>query len=189
MAIDLTIQHQPIRQLLTAISTISVVGRGSLVLNVTYLVVACHKIEPSTAEDPSCRGAMPVNSVESSNILPLVGVVFKREGCRLRCRPRHLNMAQRGSCLPGAAVPATPSTGITPINYQSGFSTDTITPSLRSHCSSFLLIFSGVAALETSFVCVRRRRKEAEAEDPRHLSSRPFKLPGDGWQSIFGYLD
>ncbi|GFU21363.1 hypothetical protein TNCV_2434771 [Trichonephila clavipes] len=33
---------------------------------------ACHEFEPSANEDPSCREAMHVNSVESSNLLPLV---------------------------------------------------------------------------------------------------------------------
>ncbi|GFV87817.1 hypothetical protein TNCV_780991 [Trichonephila clavipes] len=33
--------------------------------------LACHEFEPSSIEDPSCRGAMDVKSVESSNVLPL----------------------------------------------------------------------------------------------------------------------
>ncbi|GFW08763.1 hypothetical protein TNCV_4299361 [Trichonephila clavipes] len=31
-----------------------------------------HELEPSGTEDPLCRGAMHVKSVENSNILPLV---------------------------------------------------------------------------------------------------------------------
>ncbi|GFS97289.1 hypothetical protein TNCV_1824551 [Trichonephila clavipes] len=33
--------------------------------------LACHEFEPSTTKDPSCRAAMHVKSVESSNVLPL----------------------------------------------------------------------------------------------------------------------
>ncbi|GFX40983.1 RNase H domain-containing protein [Trichonephila clavipes] len=36
---------------------------------------------------------MHIESVESSNILPLVWC-GRREGCQIRCRPRHLTMAQ-----------------------------------------------------------------------------------------------
>ncbi|GFV19138.1 hypothetical protein TNCV_3223561 [Trichonephila clavipes] len=44
-------------------------GRGSLVVKVTDSWPACHQFQPSTAEDPPCRGAMHVKSVKSSNIL------------------------------------------------------------------------------------------------------------------------
>ncbi|GFX06926.1 hypothetical protein TNCV_1202411 [Trichonephila clavipes] len=50
----------------------------------------CHEFEPSTTKDPPCRAAMHVKSVES---FP-VGVVVRREGCQLRCHPRHLTMVQ-----------------------------------------------------------------------------------------------
>ncbi|GFT23010.1 hypothetical protein TNCV_1857881 [Trichonephila clavipes] len=43
-------------------------GRGS---KVTDSWQACHEFEPSADEDPPCRGAMHVKSVESSNVLPL----------------------------------------------------------------------------------------------------------------------
>ncbi|GFU91614.1 hypothetical protein TNCV_2543761 [Trichonephila clavipes] len=41
--------------------------RSSLVVKDPWLT--CHEFEPSTAEDPSCWGAMHVKSVESSNVL------------------------------------------------------------------------------------------------------------------------
>ncbi|GFU77571.1 hypothetical protein TNCV_3499431 [Trichonephila clavipes] len=47
-------------------------GRGSFVVKVTDSWLACHEFEPSTTEDPPCRGAMYVKSVDSSNVLPLV---------------------------------------------------------------------------------------------------------------------
>ncbi|GFV19142.1 hypothetical protein TNCV_3223601 [Trichonephila clavipes] len=47
-------------------------GCGTLVVKVTDSWPACHEFEPSTVEDPPCRGAMPVISVEISNVLPLV---------------------------------------------------------------------------------------------------------------------
>ncbi|GFX37860.1 transposable element Tcb2 transposase [Trichonephila clavipes] len=47
-------------------------GRRSLVVKVTNSWPACRKFEPSTTEDPPCREARHVKSVESSNVLPLV---------------------------------------------------------------------------------------------------------------------
>ncbi|GFU63524.1 hypothetical protein TNCV_1000751 [Trichonephila clavipes] len=47
-------------------------GHGSLVVKVSDSWQACHEFEPSTAEDPPCRGVMHVKCVESSNVLPLV---------------------------------------------------------------------------------------------------------------------
>ncbi|GFW75653.1 hypothetical protein TNCV_4428361 [Trichonephila clavipes] len=47
-------------------------SRGSLVVNVTNSWLAFHEFEPSTMEDPPCRVAMHVKTVESSNVLPLV---------------------------------------------------------------------------------------------------------------------
>ncbi|GFX36553.1 uncharacterized protein TNCV_2031341 [Trichonephila clavipes] len=55
---------------------------------------ACHELEPSAIEDPSCRGAMYIKSVESSNVLPQRDGVFRRGRCQLKCRPRHLTMIQ-----------------------------------------------------------------------------------------------
>ncbi|GFW95482.1 uncharacterized protein TNCV_1721841 [Trichonephila clavipes] len=52
----------------------SLYGRDSLVVKVTDSWSDCHEFEPSTAEDPPCRGAMHVKPVESSNVLPLEGV-------------------------------------------------------------------------------------------------------------------
>ncbi|GFU22560.1 5'-AMP-activated protein kinase subunit gamma-2 [Trichonephila clavipes] len=54
----------------------------------------CHEFEPSDAEDPPCRGAMHVKSVEHSNAYPLVWCGTWEMECQLRCRPRHLTMAQ-----------------------------------------------------------------------------------------------
>ncbi|GFU26607.1 hypothetical protein TNCV_1837351 [Trichonephila clavipes] len=47
-------------------------GRGSLVAKVTDLWQTCHDFEHSVVEDPYCRGAMDVKSVESLNVLPLM---------------------------------------------------------------------------------------------------------------------
>ncbi|GFU41754.1 hypothetical protein TNCV_894171 [Trichonephila clavipes] len=46
--------------------------RCSVVIKVTDSWLACHEFEPSTTKDPKCRGEMHVESVESSNVLPLV---------------------------------------------------------------------------------------------------------------------
>ncbi|GFT43754.1 hypothetical protein TNCV_4464271 [Trichonephila clavipes] len=48
------------------------VGHGRLVVKVTYSWQACREFESSTSEEPPCRGAMHVKSVESSNVIPLV---------------------------------------------------------------------------------------------------------------------
>ncbi|GFV44851.1 hypothetical protein TNCV_1340591 [Trichonephila clavipes] len=45
---------------------------GSRVTKVSDRGWHCHEFEPSTTKDPPCRGAMPVKSVETSNVLPLV---------------------------------------------------------------------------------------------------------------------
>ncbi|GFW73992.1 hypothetical protein TNCV_545161 [Trichonephila clavipes] len=47
-------------------------GRGSLVFKVTDSWPTCYEFEPSPTEGPPCWGAMHVQSVESSNVLPLV---------------------------------------------------------------------------------------------------------------------
>ncbi|GFT26545.1 hypothetical protein TNCV_3603921 [Trichonephila clavipes] len=44
--------------------------RGSLMFNVTASWLTCHEFEPSAAENLPCRGAVPIKSVESSNVLP-----------------------------------------------------------------------------------------------------------------------
>ncbi|GFV19440.1 hypothetical protein TNCV_3663731 [Trichonephila clavipes] len=64
-------------------------GRGSLVVQVTDLWLACHEFEPSTAEDPSCRGAMHVKSVEAQTSSRWCGVEVRR-WCQLRCCPHSL---------------------------------------------------------------------------------------------------
>ncbi|GFW89979.1 hypothetical protein TNCV_3741651 [Trichonephila clavipes] len=38
-------------------------GRRSLVVKITDSWPVCHELEPSTAEEPPCRGAMHVKSV------------------------------------------------------------------------------------------------------------------------------
>ncbi|GFT73353.1 uncharacterized protein TNCV_4009631 [Trichonephila clavipes] len=69
-------------------------GYGNLVVRVTHSWPACHEFEPSTAEDPPCRGAMLVEFVESSEVLSLVWYGSYKRGCQLRCRLRHLTMVQ-----------------------------------------------------------------------------------------------
>ncbi|GFV24301.1 uncharacterized protein TNCV_422911 [Trichonephila clavipes] len=71
-----------------------VFSRGSRVVQVWDRGLPCHEFEPSTTKDPPCRAAMHVKSVESSNVLPWCGVEVRREGCQLRCRPRHLTMVE-----------------------------------------------------------------------------------------------
>ncbi|GFY05932.1 hypothetical protein TNCV_3862381 [Trichonephila clavipes] len=50
-------------------------GHGSRVVKVSDLGWSCHESEPSTTEDPPCKGAKHVKSVESSYVLPLVWTV------------------------------------------------------------------------------------------------------------------
>ncbi|GFW26961.1 phosphatase and actin regulator 2 [Trichonephila clavipes] len=47
-------------------------GRSNLVVKVTDSWLTCHEFEPCTTEELPCRGAMHIESVKSSNILPLV---------------------------------------------------------------------------------------------------------------------
>ncbi|GFU37669.1 hypothetical protein TNCV_2480591 [Trichonephila clavipes] len=47
-------------------------AKRGLVVKVVDSWPAGHEFEPSSAEDPPCRGVMHVASVESSNALPLV---------------------------------------------------------------------------------------------------------------------
>ncbi|GFU61964.1 hypothetical protein TNCV_4022491 [Trichonephila clavipes] len=44
-------------------------GRGNLVVEKSDSWLVCHEFEPSTTEDPPCRGAMYVKNVESSSVL------------------------------------------------------------------------------------------------------------------------
>ncbi|GFU82244.1 uncharacterized protein TNCV_1145741 [Trichonephila clavipes] len=69
-------------------------GLGSPVVKVKDSCPACHKFEQNTVEDPPCRGAMNVKSVDSSNVLLLVWCGSQERWCQLRCRPRHLTMVQ-----------------------------------------------------------------------------------------------
>ncbi|GFU56207.1 uncharacterized protein TNCV_712661 [Trichonephila clavipes] len=72
----------------------SLCGRSSRVLKVSDHGWPCHEFESSTTKDPPCRAVMHVKSVVISNVLPLVGVVVRRGGGQLKCRPRHLTMVQ-----------------------------------------------------------------------------------------------
>ncbi|GFV18986.1 hypothetical protein TNCV_4758711 [Trichonephila clavipes] len=47
-------------------------GCGILTVKVTDSWPACHEFEPSTAEDPPCKGAMHVKSGVSLNVYPLI---------------------------------------------------------------------------------------------------------------------
>ncbi|GFS60081.1 uncharacterized protein TNCV_2833001 [Trichonephila clavipes] len=47
----------------------------------------CHELEPSTTKDP-------LNLSRAQTSSRWCGVVVKRGGCQLRCRPRHLTMVQ-----------------------------------------------------------------------------------------------
>ncbi|GFX20233.1 hypothetical protein TNCV_1437931 [Trichonephila clavipes] len=67
---------------------------------------ACHEFDPSTTEDPPCKGAMFFKSVKSSNVSRWCGVVVRRRECQIRCRSRHLTMVrndevrrQKPSCI------------------------------------------------------------------------------------------
>ncbi|GFT88858.1 hypothetical protein TNCV_906721 [Trichonephila clavipes] len=55
---------------------------------------ACHEFEPSTAEDPPCRRAMHVKYIEAQTPSRSGDVEVRREGFKLRCRPRLLTMVQ-----------------------------------------------------------------------------------------------
>ncbi|GFX61357.1 uncharacterized protein TNCV_4894011 [Trichonephila clavipes] len=68
-------------------------GRGSLVVKVTDSWNACHDFEPCTTEDPPCRGGRYMLNMSRLK-RPLFGVEFRRGGCQLSCRHRHLIMAQ-----------------------------------------------------------------------------------------------
>ncbi|GFX09806.1 hypothetical protein TNCV_654051 [Trichonephila clavipes] len=46
--------------------------RGSLMIKVTDSWILCHEFELGTTEDSPCRGTKHVQSVKTSNILPLV---------------------------------------------------------------------------------------------------------------------
>ncbi|GFV19162.1 hypothetical protein TNCV_3223801 [Trichonephila clavipes] len=70
------------------------VGRGSLVVKVTWLT--CHEFEPSTAEDPPCRGGQCTLNLSRIKCPP-VGVQWKLGevgASQLRCRSRHLTEVQ-----------------------------------------------------------------------------------------------
>ncbi|GFX05775.1 hypothetical protein TNCV_5089651 [Trichonephila clavipes] len=64
---------------------------GTLIAKTTD---SCHELEPSTAENPPCMGAMHVKCVQEETSSRWCGVVVRRGGCQLRCCPRHLTMVQ-----------------------------------------------------------------------------------------------
>ncbi|GFU36692.1 hypothetical protein TNCV_3311831 [Trichonephila clavipes] len=68
-------------------------GRGSLMVKETKSWLMCHEFKPTATEDPPCRGAMHVKSVEARTSSHWCGVEI-RKSCQLRCRPRHLIMVQ-----------------------------------------------------------------------------------------------
>ncbi|GFS84497.1 hypothetical protein TNCV_4606761 [Trichonephila clavipes] len=53
-------------------SSLKVIGRGSRVVKLSDRGWPCQEFDPSTTKDPPCRAAMYVESVESSNVLPLM---------------------------------------------------------------------------------------------------------------------
>ncbi|GFS49388.1 hypothetical protein TNCV_2411401 [Trichonephila clavipes] len=107
----------------------------------------------------------------SRDVLPRGAFRCRKVPVRSNVR-RHLD-----DCLPGAAVPATLFAGIASKNHWKGCTTDSATPSLKGHCSSFSFACGCPA---TSFTFVQRRK--ASEEDPRQLPNQVFKPPG--WASF-----
>ncbi|GFW83055.1 uncharacterized protein TNCV_4604821 [Trichonephila clavipes] len=66
-----------------------------LVAKVTDSWTACHEFDPSAAEDPPCREAMHVKSVESSNVLPLVWCGAVEFGKKLNQAQLHKELQHR----------------------------------------------------------------------------------------------
>ncbi|GFS51788.1 uncharacterized protein TNCV_614301 [Trichonephila clavipes] len=69
-------------------------SRDSLLVKVMDSWLACHELEPNKTEEPSCRKAMHVKSIKSSNVLPFVWCGSYERGLQFRYRPRHLTMVQ-----------------------------------------------------------------------------------------------
>ncbi|GFU00638.1 hypothetical protein TNCV_4818051 [Trichonephila clavipes] len=69
-------------------------GRSSLEVKVTDSWLECHELEPSTAEDPPCWGRSTLNLLRAQTSSPWWGVIVRRGGRQLRCRPHHLTMVQ-----------------------------------------------------------------------------------------------
>ncbi|GFS57521.1 hypothetical protein TNCV_1401851 [Trichonephila clavipes] len=69
-------------------------GRGSRVVKVSDRGWPCLEFEPSTTEDPTCRGAMPLNLSRAETSSRWCGVVVRRGECQLGCHPRPLTMVQ-----------------------------------------------------------------------------------------------
>ncbi|GFS76485.1 hypothetical protein TNCV_1621061 [Trichonephila clavipes] len=73
-----SLPNSPLQPSVTSI-TYGPCGRGSLVVKVTDLRLACHEFEPSTAEDPPCRkGGCTLNMSRLKR--PPVDVVWKLGG-------------------------------------------------------------------------------------------------------------
>ncbi|GFX31718.1 hypothetical protein TNCV_4082421 [Trichonephila clavipes] len=51
---------------------LTICARGSLVVKAMDLWLASHEFQHCTSDNPPCRGAMLVEPVQSSNVLPLV---------------------------------------------------------------------------------------------------------------------
>ncbi|GFY13096.1 hypothetical protein TNCV_666581 [Trichonephila clavipes] len=66
---------------------------AAVVCKVTDSRSACHEFEPSTAED-RVGERCPLNQSRAQTSYRWWGVEVRRGGCQLRCRPRHLTMAQ-----------------------------------------------------------------------------------------------
>ncbi|GFY10671.1 hypothetical protein TNCV_2194921 [Trichonephila clavipes] len=56
----------------------NIYGRGSLVVKVTDSCPTCHEFQPSTSEDPPCRGVMHVKSIEDQTSTRWCSVEVRR---------------------------------------------------------------------------------------------------------------
>ncbi|GFX98589.1 hypothetical protein TNCV_1501671 [Trichonephila clavipes] len=55
---------------------------------------ACHEFEPSTAEDPPCRGGRYTLNAYVESETSSRWYVERRGKCQFRCRPRHMTVVQ-----------------------------------------------------------------------------------------------
>ncbi|GFS73427.1 uncharacterized protein TNCV_1101531 [Trichonephila clavipes] len=81
-------------------------GRGSLVVKVTDSWQVYHEFKTSTTEDPPCREAMHVKSVESSSVLPLVWcgsqerrVPYQKHICQIETSDKTVSWGNRQEYL------------------------------------------------------------------------------------------
>ncbi|GFV14574.1 hypothetical protein TNCV_3999251 [Trichonephila clavipes] len=54
----------------------------------------CHEFETSTTNDPPCRQRYTLNLSRAEASFGWCGMVVRRGGCQLRCRPLHLTKIQ-----------------------------------------------------------------------------------------------